>query len=209
MATKAAAVVRGKNGLVGTIESFEGPDHGEGETIVLRLDDGRRAVIPADLVALQADGSYLLTLSAAEIERLVGAEARGEVVVPVVEEAVAVSKRKVETGRVRVHKTVRTTEQVVDEPLFREEVSVERVPIGRVVEAAVEPRQEGDTLIVPILEEVLVVEKRLMLKEEVRITRRRVEHRSAQTVTLRSEEATLERIESDDRGNMGEARDDS
>jgi len=205
MATKAAAVVRGKDGLVGTIESFEKSDDGASGTAVLRLDDGRKIVIPANLLSLQGDGSYALSLSVAEVDRLVG----GEVVVPVVAEEMAVSKRKVETGRVRVHKTVRTTEQVVDEPLLREEVAVERVPIGRVIEAPVESRQEGDTLIVPILEEVLVVEKRLMLKEELRITRRRVEHRSAQTVTLRSEEATIERVEPDDSAKTAVVRKDS
>jgi len=205
MATKAAAVVRGKDGLVGTIESFEKSDDGASGTAVLRLDDGRKVVIPTNLLTLQGDGSYILSLSVAEVDRLVG----GEVVVPVVAEEMAVSKRKVETGRVRVHKTVRTTEQVVDEPLLREEVAVERVPIGRVIEAPVESRQEGDTLIVPILEEVLVVEKRLMLKEELRITRRRVEHRSAQTLTLRSEEATIERVEPDDSAKTAAVRKDS
>jgi len=127
------------------------------------------------------------------------------VVVPVVAEEVEVGRRRVETGRVRVHKTVRTTEKVVDEPIVREEVEVERVPINRVIDAPVGPRQEGDTLIVPLLEEVLVVEKRLMLKEEVRITRRRVEQRSSQTVILRSEEATVERVDAEARPIAGES----
>ena len=50
-------------------------------------------------------------------------------------------------------------------------------------------------MIVPLLEEVLVVEKRLMLKEELRITKRRVEDYQSQKVTLRSEEAVVERFE--------------
>jgi uncharacterized protein (TIGR02271 family) len=72
-------------------------------------------------------------------------------------------------------------------------VIVERVPVGRVVEAAPQVRSEGDTMVVPVLEEVLVVEKRLMLKEEVRITLRRVAETSQQRVTLRSEEVVVER----------------
>jgi uncharacterized protein (TIGR02271 family) len=76
---------------------------------------------------------------------------------------------------------------------MHEEVEVERVAINRPIAEAVGPRQEGDTLIVPLLEEVLVVEKRLILREEVRITRRKVERRSTQSVVLRSEEATVER----------------
>ncbi|WP_435017803.1 YsnF/AvaK domain-containing protein [Tundrisphaera sp. TA3] len=203
MAIKTAAVVRGKNGLVGQVEAFLAHDDEEAESVAIRLDDGRRVVIPAELLVLQEDGSYALELSASAIEQLigkvetseVGGRAGAEVVVPVVAESVEVGKRTVETGRVRIHKTVRTVEEVVDEPLVREEVDVERVPVGRVVEGPVGNRQEGDTLIVPILEEVLVVEKRLMLKEELRITRRKVEHRSPESVTLRVEEATVERID--------------
>jgi stress response protein YsnF len=44
------------------------------------------------------------------------------------------------------------------------------------------------------MEEVLVVEKRLMLKEEVRVTKSRHEVRDPKEVTLRSEEAVIERL---------------
>jgi uncharacterized protein (TIGR02271 family) len=71
-------------------------------------------------------------------------------------------------------------------------VVIERVPINRVVEAPIAARSEEDTLIIPLLEEVLVVEKRLLLKEEVRITKRQVETHMPQRVTLRREEATVE-----------------
>ena len=79
------------------------------------------------------------------------------------------------TGGVRLVKKVTEHEETVDLPLLRADVQVERVPINRVVLEAPPSRQEGDTLIVPILEEVLVTEKRLMLKEEVRITRTQTE----------------------------------
>ena len=52
----------------------------------------------------------------------------------------------------------------------------------------------GETTIVSILEEVLVVEKRLVLKEELHIRRRQVEMRDPRRVTLRSEEVTIERL---------------
>ena len=105
-------------------------------------------------------------------------------------------KRRVETGRgVRVRKTVQERQAVVDEPLAKDEVRVERVKVDRTVEAPVEVRYEGDTMIVPVLEEVLVVQKRLVLKEEIRITRRRSATHAPQRVTLRSEQAQVERIE--------------
>jgi stress response protein YsnF len=69
------------------------------------------------------------------------------------------------------------------------------VPVNTVVAEAVPPREEGDTLIVPIFEEVLVTEKRLLLREEVHIVRRRVEVRAPQTITLRKENVDVHRIE--------------
>jgi stress response protein YsnF len=78
-------------------------------------------------------------------------------------------------------------------PLRTDRTEVTRVPVGRWVESPVPVRQEGDTTIVPVLEEVLVVEKRLMLKEEVRITRYREQRLEQQRITLRSEEVTVER----------------
>jgi uncharacterized protein (TIGR02271 family) len=79
---------------------------------------------------------------------------------------------------------------------MRDQVEVERVPIGRVVDAQALPRarQEGDILIIPILEEMLVVEKRIVLKEEVRITKRRTEEVEQVQVVLREEEVQIEQI---------------
>ena len=119
-----------------------------------------------------------------------------ETVIPVVREELEVGKRRVDTDSgVRVHKTVSKRQAVVDPPLSRDEVQVERVQVDRPVEGPVEVRYEGDTMIIPVLEEVLVVQKRLVLKEEIRVTRRRIETRSPQRVTLRSEEAVVERLE--------------
>ena len=119
-----------------------------------------------------------------------------QAVIPVIEEQLAVGKRRVETGAgARVVKSVDAREEVVDEPLTREDVSVERVAVNRAVDGPVAVRYEGDTMIVPVLEEVLVVEKRLMLKEEIRITRRKTEFREPQRVVVRTEHAAVERIE--------------
>jgi uncharacterized protein (TIGR02271 family) len=115
-------------------------------------------------------------------------------VVPVIAEELAVGRRAVERGRVRVSKQVREREEVVDLPSVAEDVVVERVPVNRVVDAAPAPRQEGDTWVVPVMEEVVVVEKRLVLKEEVRITKRRTESHDPQRVTLRTENVKIDRI---------------
>ena len=118
--------------------------------------------------------------------------------VPVVREELAVGKRTVETGEgIRVTKTVSERQQVVDEVLAKEDVAVERVSVNRVVDAANIPgiRQEGSTIIVPVLEEILVVEKRTFVKEELRITSTRREVREPEKFVLRSEEVSVERFD--------------
>ncbi len=114
--------------------------------------------------------------------------------IPVLEETLDIQQRRVETGGVRVTKVVHEHEEVVTAPRMREEVTVERVSLNRIVEAPVLMRQEGDTLIIPVLEEVVVMEKRLMVKEELRITKRRIEEQTTETVTLRRAEAVVERL---------------
>ena len=117
--------------------------------------------------------------------------------VPVQDEQLEVHKRVVDTGRgVRVDKRVHEVPAQVDEMLWHDQVDVERIPVGRLAEPGEAPaaRYEGDTLVVPVLEEVLVVEKRCRIKEELRITRRRAEHRHEQTVTLRQEEVAVRRF---------------
>ncbi|WP_437964216.1 DUF2382 domain-containing protein [Sorangium sp. So ce260] len=123
-----------------------------------------------------------------------------ELIVPVVAQELEVKKRTVESGRVRITKQVHERVESVAEPLVSERVVVERVAVNQVVTATPATRQEGDTLIVPVVEEVLFVEKRLVLKEELRITRiRSVEMSPPERVALRSEDVRVERVPSRDR----------
>ena len=115
-----------------------------------------------------------------------------------VDEQLEVGKREVERGRVIVRTRVDTREEIAEAALRQEEVSVERVPVGRPVEAAPPVREEDGVLIVPVLEERLVVTTRLVLKEEVRITRKSRTETVRQPVTLRSERAEVERLEGRD-----------
>lgn len=116
-------------------------------------------------------------------------------VIPVVEEILDVQQRRVETGRVRITKIVHEREEEVNAPRVREEVTIERITLNRMVDAPVSMRQEGDTFIIPLLEELIVVEKRLMVKEELRITKRRIEEHASQQVMLRREEVIVERLD--------------
>ena len=114
-------------------------------------------------------------------------------VLPVLEEQLDIRKVAVETGAVRVRKIVHEESRTVDLALMQEEVSVARVPVNRVVENKFHSRQEGDTLVIPIFKEV--VTKHLVLVEEVRITTRRNPEASTQEVTLKREEAVVERYD--------------
>jgi uncharacterized protein (TIGR02271 family) len=172
--------------------------------VLIRLEDGRQAVVPVDEMVLQPDGSCTLPFSLAQTAQTGApvaadaparrAEDDGKVVIPVVAEQLEVGKRKVEAGGYRISKTVTEREEVVDQPLMREEVHVKRVPVNRMVDGPVPVRHVGDTMIIPLLEEVLVVEKRLMLKEELHVTKDSVETYRPQRVVLRSEQAQVERV---------------
>ena len=113
--------------------------------------------------------------------------------IPLVEERLSVGKRQVETGRVRVHVTVDEHEEMVTQQLMRDDLQVERVPKNVRLTEVPHVRLEGNTTIVPVVEEVVVVEKALMLVEEIHICRRSVAEETQIPVTLRSERATVER----------------
>jgi uncharacterized protein (TIGR02271 family) len=113
--------------------------------------------------------------------------------IPIVEETVAVGKREVETGRVRVHTVVEEENLNLTELLERDVVDIERVPVGREVEQAPLPFEEGDVLVIPIVEERVVVQKRLVVVEEVRIRRHHQQTQTEIPVTRRVMHAEIER----------------
>lgn len=120
------------------------------------------------------------------------AEAEGTRV-PVVEERAHLDKTKVETGKVRAIKRVHEENVIVSTALTNEELIVERVPVNEYVDVPPQARHEGDTMIIPVMKEEVVVQTRLVLVEEVRITRRREERTVEKPVTVRSEEVIIER----------------
>jgi stress response protein YsnF len=114
-----------------------------------------------------------------------------------VAEEVHVAKDTRETGRVHVSTQTHAREALIAEDLARERVEIETIPVGLRITAVPSVRQEGDTTIVPIVEEILVVERHLLLKEEIRITRVRTIERHQETVLLRHQEAVVTRNQSD------------
>lgn len=109
------------------------------------------------------------------------------------EETVRIDKHARETGAVRVRTIVEEEPVELHETLARETAEVERVPVGRVVEVAPEPRREGDTLVIPVIEERLLVRKELVLVEEVRVRLARSEEPISTLTTRRVMRAVVER----------------
>lgn len=120
----------------------------------------------------------------------------GPVVIPVLAEQLLVGREVVESGRLHISRKVHQTAEEISLALAHDEVQVERVPLNQQLPAGAEApttRQEGDTLIIPVLREVVVVETRLLLVEELRVTKKRLTTQHTETVTLRREEISVTR----------------
>ena len=213
--------VMGPDGQVGTVEDVVYENAGGAARVIVRRDGGQNMVLQPGTYQVEqgalrigtSGGAFQnqqLAGSAGEsvadiyrtqriedvasVERLDVVPSEG-VVIPVIREELRITRREVERGGVRVHKRVEEREEVVEQPTFREEVTVERVAIGQPIESEIGSRQEGDTLIIPVLEEMLVVEKRLVLKEEVRITRCRIAETEQARIVLREEHVDIEELD--------------
>jgi uncharacterized protein (TIGR02271 family) len=182
----------GRRGFINT----EALPFNHGSRVPVHFESGERLWIPVNFLKQREDGSYVLPLPLLEAERLwpfPGSENDGRII-PVTEERAVVRKRKVETGRVRITKHVTARNSEIEEPLVQETLQIERIPVNRPIGEPEPVRHEGDTLIIPVMEETLVVERRLVVKEELRITKHRTETRRPRRITLRREEVSVERV---------------
>lgn len=125
-------------------------------------------------------------------EKELSKQSAESVTVPIIEEQVQVDTKQEVTGKVHIAKTVTSETVQVEVPYTQENVSVERVAINEYVdEAPAAVRYEGDTMIVPVLQEVLV--KKTLLVEELRITTVRDSSSEPKDVTLRKESVDVQR----------------
>jgi uncharacterized protein (TIGR02271 family) len=122
-----------------------------------------------------------------------------ERVVPILDEEVIANKKVVKTGSVRVQKHVDKRTEHVNMPLMRETVEVRRIPMNRVVETVPQIRTQGDTTVIPVVEEELVVTKRLVLKEEIHLVKHRTRQDERRDVTVDKERAEVMRMDAQGR----------
>ncbi len=132
-----------------------------------------------------------------------------ETVIPVYVEEAVISKKQVATGRVRVATITKLHEQAVDELLEHERVEVERKPIGKRVASMPKVREEDGVIIIPVVEEEIVVERHLVLKEEVYVRRIRETEKFQEQVQLRRQEASITRLPGDSSVSGGSLSSDS
>lgn len=215
--------VEDANGIVGTVQAIEREAAGGTPRVHIMRHDGTRMTLTPNMFSVVGDvlhlvgpgmqqssefdpyrtqalptGDQLLQSQASLTPQqgMIEVEQGEELRIPVIREEAVVRTRQVERGGVRVHKTVGEREEVIEQPTYHEEVQVERIAIGQQVDRIPDVREEGDTLIIPVVEEMLVVEKRLVLKEEVRITRHRTQTIEQARVVLREEQIVIEDIDS-------------
>ena len=197
------ATVVATDGQIGTVDEIvTDPVTGDPHLLVVRTADAERIEVPYSLIGpdsterqvrLAAARDVVLGgpgVTAAEGPAL---EAVGDrLVVPVREEVLVPTTRPIELGEVRIHKRVETVpyETLVD--VRRDDIAVERIAINQPVDAVPAPRQEGETLVIPVVEEVLVTEKRLLLREEIRVTRRQITEAVPVRDTVRREVVEIE-----------------
>ena len=113
--------------------------------------------------------------------------------IEVVSEQAVVETRNVVTGKVRVGTRTETRTEMVSAVLNEDSVSVERVPVNRNIEVVPDIRIEDGVTIIPVVEEVLVVERRLVLREELHVRQTVVQKTVEEPVSLRVQRVVIER----------------
>jgi stress response protein YsnF len=178
------------DGPLGVLEEvINDPNTGRPQFLAVREDgpNGDRVRIDAttvDTAASTADEIRLTIGRSQQVNFGTGHyDAADTLVIPEREEYLVPSTHEEELGRVRVERHIETIPYETSVDVSRDRVDVERVAVNRLVSAMPGPRQEGDTLIVPVIEEVLVTEKRLMVREEIRIRR----YRETEAVAVRDD----------------------
>ncbi len=112
---------------------------------------------------------------------------RAQMTIPIIEEEVTTETIWRESGSVMIRLRSEELPRTFTEQTEREELVVEQVDIGRVLAdgEVLEPRQEGDRHIIPIVVEEAVVVKRRVLAHELHVTKRSVAATQTVETTIR------------------------
>jgi len=128
----------------------------------------------------------------AEIDELDSASAEMTETLELREEQLIAHKDLRDLGQIEVRTTVEDVPGRLEVDAYREEVVVEHEAVGQTVSEREQPREEDGVLIIPIYEEQLVVTKRLVLRERIRVRRIGTTERQLFEDTLRRERLVVE-----------------
>jgi uncharacterized protein (TIGR02271 family) len=206
-------LVHGTNGAVGTVEAVDtsSTEGGIGALVVRSADEQRRYKIPIDLVRRikrEQDHNIVILRAGADeldryqIERPVaptgmsgsGARSRAEpergqdsepvLRVPVRAEELSAGTQQVHLGTVHIHRGVTTTDQTLTIPVTREETVIEHIAPEDYDETM---QLAPDEIVIPVIEEQLVVEKRTVVKEYIRVRKNLIVEDREVTESVRRE----------------------
>jgi uncharacterized protein (TIGR02271 family) len=113
--------------------------------------------------------------------------------IPIIEERARIDKQVVDKGIVRIKTSFTERTEWLTQELTSEDVVVERVPVDRDIDSMPQIREEAGLLIIPVIEQRLVIEKRWVLKEELHVRKQKRTDVVDLPVTLRSSEVSVER----------------
>ena len=116
-----------------------------------------------------------------------------DVTLKLAEEQIELTKQKVVDGRVRVTRSTTEHDEVINTLLNKEKVEVEHVAKAQHVEPMPEIREENGVLIVPVVEEEIVVVRKLVLKEEIHIRKVQETVPFQEVVTRRKQQVNIEK----------------
>ena len=160
----------------------------------VRLSGGQELQVPTESIAHRGERLFFLDISLQELGLELDATP-DTTVIPVIEEELEVTRGRRPSARVEVEMGWETQKAKVEEMLSKEVCDVERVTVDREIPAPIGPRQEGDVTIIPVVEVVLVVTKRYILREEIHVKRRTEQVLFRQEVELRRQTASVRRQE--------------
>lgn len=173
------AAVECSDGALGTVLKV---DDGNGPAVLQVITSGGPVAVPLGFIRhVRKDGTIVLSCTKVGAREFSSPDFDGAVFgaqeqrIPLHAEELFAVKELKHLGTVEVRTQMEEVTGSVDVEALREEVEVEHVPVGQEVAQRQGPWREGDDLMVPVYEEQLVVSKRLIHKETVRV--RRLERR--------------------------------
>lgn len=122
-------------------------------------------------------------------------EDQGEIVIPVLAESLHVDTATASTGGVRVIKRIVTDQQMLDHHLRTENVEIKRIPMNKVVDGPQPTIQTDDLIIIPVVQEVLKIERQWVVTEEIHVSKSAKVIHVQEPIGVAHEVVTIERLD--------------